>query len=307
MSAPPSSKGHPAAAGHLATQVITVDPVGRRTRGILTVATGPDAGRVLTLPAGELVTLGRAPDCTFPFDDPSLSREHARLMRVGDDWVVKDRASTNGTFVNDARIDKAVTLADGDRLQLGKGTTLRYALVDEAEEEALVRVYRAATRDGLTGVYNRKHLEERLDAEIEHAKRHGSALSVIITDVDHFKKVNDTHGHLAGDAVLKEVARRLGESLRPEDVLARYGGEEFVVVARLTEKDGAVALAERLRQALLASPVAWEDKQIPITASAGVASVACCGADVSKERLLGTADGRLYKAKEQGRNRVVGE
>ncbi len=304
MAPPPPRNGPPGA--NFATQVMQVDTTQRRTRGILTVTAGADAGRVLSLPAGELVTLGRAQECTFPFDDPSLSREHARLMRMGDDWIVKDRASTNGTFVNDVRIDKSVTLSDGDRLQLGNGTTLRYALVDDAEEAALRKVYEAASRDALTGVYNRKHLEERLDAELEHAKRHGTELSVIISDVDFFKKVNDTHGHLAGDAVLKEVARRLGAAIRPDDVLARYGGEEFVVVARLTDRDDAVALAERLRIELSASPVRWDGKDIPVTASAGVASLVCCGDAPTKERLLGTADGRLYRAKEQGRNRVVG-
>jgi two-component system cell cycle response regulator len=308
MGSPPSKPDEPPPRDrrHNATQVVDVDPSSRRTRAVMTVTGGKEAGRVLSLSGGQLVTFGRVDDCTYAFDDPSLSREHARLLRVGEDWVLKDNGSTNGTFVNDKRITSATSLGDGDRVQLGQGTSLRFTLVDEAEEHALRKVYEAANRDALTGAFNRKHLEERLSAELEAAGRDGNRLSVIIGDVDFFKKVNDTHGHLAGDAVLKAVARKLAESVRPEDLVARYGGEEFVVLARGLDQTEAVDLAERLRAVLAAEPVPWEDKKIPITASLGVASLTCCGPAASKEKLLGTADGRLYRAKETGRNRVVG-
>ncbi len=289
-----------------ATQVVDVDPRNKRTRGVLTIAQGVEAGRVLSLATGSLTTLGRVPECTFAFDDPSLSREHARVLLVGTDWMLKDASSTNGTFVNDVRITAATALKDGDRIQLGSGTMLRFAQVDEAEETALQKVYEAASRDGLTGVFNRKSLEERIAGELEFAKRHGTELSVIICDVDFFKKVNDTHGHIAGDAVLKEVARRLQAALRIEDVLARYGGEEFVVLSRGIAVDSAVQLAERLRMALAAQPVLFGELPIPITASMGVASLAQVGRDADKAKLLGTADARLYQAKQAGRNRVIG-
>jgi len=289
-----------------ATQVVDVDPRNKRTRGVLTIAQGVEAGRVLSLATGSLTTLGRVPECTFAFDDPSLSREHARVLLVGTDWMLKDASSTNGTFVNDVRITAATALRDGDRIQLGSGTTLRFALVDQAEETALQKVYEAASRDGLTGVFNRKSLEERIAGELEFAKRHGTELSVIICDVDFFKKVNDTHGHIAGDAVLKEVARRLQSALRIEDVLARYGGEEFVVLSRGIPAHAAVELAERLRATLASHPVPFETISIPITASMGVASLAQVGRDADKAKLLGTADARLYQAKQAGRNRVIG-
>lgn len=292
------------------TQVVDIDPQATRSRAVLTVVGGPEAGRVLSLTVGELITLGRVGECTYAFDDPSLSREHARLVRVGNDWILKDAGSTNGTFVNDKRLKTAHPLSDGDRLQLGSATKLRFSLVDEAEEVSLRNVYEAASKDGLTGVFNRKHLEERIVAELAFAQRHTSPLSVIISDVDHFKKVNDTHGHLAGDAVLREVALRLKNAIRPEDVLARYGGEEFVVVCRGTDLQAAAILAERLRLELAARPVLHDGKVIPITASAGVASLACVagaapGAAPGKAQLLGLADERLYKAKQSGRNRVV--
>ncbi|HEX4404723.1 MAG TPA: GGDEF domain-containing protein [Polyangia bacterium] len=292
-------------ASFLKTQVVDTDPRSTVRRGVLLVSSGLDAGRVLRLPNRPLVTFGRAPECDFPFDDASLSREHARLAVAMGEYVIKDADSTNGSFVNDARITTAKRLNDGDRIQLGSNLVLRFSLVDDAELEALERVYNAAIKDGLTGVYNRKHLEERLDAEIAFANRQGTALSVAIFDVDHFKKVNDTYGHLGGDQVLKTVAGTLAATLRVEDVLARYGGEEFVVVARGLDVAHGVALADRARALLASTKMEFEGKTFQVTTSAGVASLACCP-KADKPTLLGLADSRLYRAKQAGRNRVVG-
>ena len=178
--------------------------------GVFTVLSGSRGRARAAVPKGAIVTFGRSPDCTYSFDDASLSREHAHVVRIASDYVLKDTGSTNGTFVNDPRARGPCTLKDGDRVQLGLHTMLRFALVSESEEEALRRVYEAAIKDGLTGVCNRKHLDERLTTELAYGARHGTPLSVVIFDVDYFKKVNDTHGHLAGDAVLKVVASILG-------------------------------------------------------------------------------------------------
>ena len=286
------------------TFVVDVDPVAMSRVGVFTVTSGLDAGRVLPIPKGTMVTFGRSTDCTYPFEDPSLSREHAIVMRVGNDYTLKDGGSTNGTFVNDVRVPTTAVLRDGDRLQLGLHTMLRFALVSADEEAALRRVYDAAIKDGLTGVYNRKYLEERMLSELAFAARHQTLLSVIIIDVDHFKKVNDTFGHLAGDAVLRNVARVFGGGMRPEDVVARYGGEEFVVVLRGIPLQEAAVVAERLRREVEASVVDFEGQPIRVTSSAGVA----CSNEfqsADKTALLGAADGRLYKAKSSGRNRVV--
>jgi diguanylate cyclase (GGDEF)-like protein len=288
------------------THVVDAEPRNERRRAVLIVSAGLHAGRVLTIPVGELVTLGRAPDCTFPFDDASLSRKHARIIFVADEYTFKDAGSRNGSFINDVRVTSATALCDGDRVQLGSSTVLRFSLVGEDEEQSLRRVYDAAIRDGLTGVFNRKHLEERLDAELAHAVRHGSPLSVVIVDVDHFKRVNDTFGHLAGDAVLKVVAALLAECLRAEDVLARYGGEEFVIVARGLDAPHALLMADRARVAVAGTPIHYADQSISVTVSAGVASLACCGPQRDKATLLGLADARLYQAKQSGRNRAVG-
>jgi two-component system cell cycle response regulator len=287
------------------THIVDAEPRATRRKGVFTVSGGLDAGRVLALPREDVVSLGRASECTYPFDDVGLSREHAQVMCIGSEYVFKDAGSTNGSFINEVRVTKVLQLRNGDRVRLGSNLTLRFALVDDQEEEALVGIYEAAVRDGLTGVFNRKHLEERLAAELEAARRHGTSLSVILLDIDHFKYVNDTYGHLAGDAVLKNVAALVGQGIRQEDVIGRYGGEEFVIVCRGAAVVDAVALAERLRWAIWNALTPFESHQIRVTVSAGVASLLCV-AEPTRSGLLGMADTRLYKAKQAGRNRVVG-
>jgi len=288
------------------TYIVDTEPRSARRNAIFTVVGGIDAGRILSISREQVSTLGRAPECTFPFDDVGLSREHAQVLVIGPDYIFKDAGSRNGSYVNDARIGGPVKLRDGDRVQLGSSTVLRFALVDEQEEETLKRVYEAAVRDGLTGVYNRKHFEERLAAELAFALRHDTSLSVIILDVDYFKRVNDTFGHLAGDAVLKTVAQLLSQGLRAEDMVARYGGEEFVILSRGVDLTTATQIADRLRWNVASTPMNVGTQAIQVTASAGVASLTCCGAKRDRETLLGLADQRLYQAKQAGRNRVVG-
>jgi diguanylate cyclase (GGDEF)-like protein len=292
----------------MATMVADAGPAPTaRNRGVLTVLSGPETGRVVPVSA-KGVRLGRSEDCDLSFDDASLSRVHARVQRLmGAQFFLSDERSTNGTFVNGTRLTRATELGDGDRIQLGTATLLRFAIVDEAEEAALVRVYQAGRIDGLTGIANRAAFDERLDKEVAFAVRHGSPLSVALFDVDHFKKINDTFGHPAGDEVLKSVAGVLSGAVRTEDVVARYGGEEFVVVMRELDVGAARSLADRLRESIAAHPVEAAGQTIRLTASAGVASLACCGPDASKAAIVAKADARLYQAKQGGRNRVVGE
>jgi two-component system cell cycle response regulator len=280
-------------------------PVGR-ARPVLTVLVGSDLGRVLSIPHREVIAIGRAETCKFHFDEISISSLHGHVFHMGEECSYNDAGSTNGSFVNDTRVTQTVILRDGDRLRLGPTTLLRFSYVDETEELALKKVYEAALYDGLTGIYNRKYLDDRIESELGFALRHGTELSLILVDVDHFKKVNDTHGHLAGDAVLKGLAGVIGRELRAEDVLARYGGEEFVVLLRNIHAAGAFVLADRLRQTVSQSPVPFASTPITITISGGVASLTCCGERRDKEALFGMADARLYVAKKTGRNRIVG-
>lgn len=276
-----------------------------RARGIFSVTAGPEVGRVLSLEPQGSVTLGRAPSCTYRFDDASVSGEHAMVIGLDGRYLFKDEGSTNGSFLNDVPCKQPTPLSEGDRVQLGTSTLLRFSIVDEQEERAMKQVFEAALRDALTGALNRGALEERLEAELGHANRHSHDLSVVIFDLDHFKRVNDTFGHLGGDAVLRSAAELVRSVLRADDVLGRYGGEEFLIVARGTDLQHAATMAERLRETLVRSPVAFEGQEIHVTASGGVASLACCGDRRDRTTLLAIADGRLYRAKEAGRNRIV--
>ncbi|TXF11896.1 GGDEF domain-containing protein [Pelomicrobium methylotrophicum] len=166
-----------------------------------------------------------------------------------------------------------------------------------------------AITDPLTGLYNRRHLARRLEKEFARARRYGMPLSVLLLDIDHFKCVNDTYGHQVGDQVLNHVARLTLQAIRETDLAARYGGEEFVIIAPNTEASSAAALAERLRRHVETHPLVLHGgysgrQEIRVTVSIGVAGL---GRDTSdSQHLLQEADEALYRAKQQGRNRVVG-
>jgi two-component system, cell cycle response regulator len=277
----------------------------KKMRGVVTLASGPDLGRVVAIHAGDVLTIGRAENQVLRIDDAAVSSAHARIVAVAGSYMFVDNKSTNGSFVNDERVDEPAALKDGDRIRVGPNVLLRFSMVDEDEEAALRKIYEAALYDGLTKVFNRKHLEDRLDSEIAFAVRHGTELSLVMFDVDHFKKINDTHGHPAGDAVLVHVAQLFMRGRRAEDIVARYGGEEFVFVLRGTSIDGAGILAERLRRSVENNAATFDGKTIKVTTSGGVASLKCCGQRREKPALIALADQRLYRAKQDGRNRIV--
>jgi diguanylate cyclase (GGDEF)-like protein len=278
----------------------------RATRGVLTVLGGGEIGRVLPLPAGSMVRIGRAEDCTYRFPHASVSRVHACVVSVNDEFAFHDNGSTNGSFINNKPVEEPTLLRDGDRLQLGPDVHFLFSLVSVEQERALLQAYDAARRDPLTGVYNRAYLDGQLVAELAFAARHKTPLSLLLADVDHFKQINDTHGHLAGDEVLRRVAMTLSASVRTEDLVARFGGEEFVVLTRGIEAPQAKLLAERLREAVATAALPTGLSK-GVTVSIGVASIACCGGgNVAAKELLALADRRLYEAKRGGRNRVVG-
>ncbi|MCU1365794.1 MAG: response regulator receiver modulated diguanylate cyclase [Ilumatobacteraceae bacterium] len=154
--------------------------------------------------------------------------------------------------------------------------------------------------DALTGIYNRRHIDEQLANEASRAQRHNQTLAVLMLDIDHFKHVNDTEGHPAGDEVLREFAARLRTVLRTDDVIGRWGGEEFVILAPQTDLAGALTLAERARKAIADRPVEFGELSISITVSIGC-TIGLDGASA----LIGRADKALYLAKNGGRNRVI--
>ena len=273
----------------------------------LIVLAGPQFGDVFSLQTGKELVVGRREDADIQIRDDGVSRRHASIHVVGEGAELKDLGSANGTFVDGQRVD-AARLVDGTRLTIGLVTTLKFVWADELEARWQLKVAEGALQDPLTGLYNRRHLEERLSAELAAAQRHQRLVSVLMVDVDHFKRINDDHGHMAGDEALKMVAYVLRGAIRKEDVLARFGGEEFVVVARETGLAGARALGERIRRAVERSRCQWQGRDLALTVSIGVTvSIGLTDyvAGETDRDMIQSADQALYLAKQAGRNRVI--
>ena len=186
-------------------------------------------------------------------------------------------------------------------------TCMRILDLERSLKEANQEIKRLSVRDPLTGCYNRGYLNEHLPKDIIYSLRYGHSLSVILCDIDHFKKINDTYGHQAGDRVLKEFVTRIEQSFRNKiDWIARYGGEEFIVVLPETDIEGAKALAERLKTKISNPKMHIENSEIQITASFGVAGFTpqTPKENISDINLIKKADGLLYQAKHEGRNRI---
>ena len=196
-----------------------------------------------------------------------------------------------------------MVLQDGDKIQVGTNTVLKFSLQDELEEAYQRSIYESAVRDGLTRIYNKKYFLDALRKEFAWCVRHQVPLSLVLFDIDHFKKVNDTYGHPAGDHVLQRVAERVSATIRTEDVFARYGGEEFALMLREASEEQAITCAERCRKAVTASDFVFAGTPLRVTISLGVA-VLQQGDYSQAEDLIAAADRYLYRAKNGGRNRV---
>ncbi len=267
------------------------------------VVQGVDRGESILVKSTPLL-IGRGDDCNFIIRDDGISRVHAHIIKEGSDYVIEDLNSTNGIFYGNNRVKRHI-FKEGDKILVGRRTILKFEMQDALDKKYQEEMYESAVRDGLTGIFNRKHFDERIISEMSFAFRHKTGLSVLIFDLDHFKRVNDTFGHQVGDKVLIEVSAKIDQTLREEDFFARYGGEEFVVLARDIGDEGAVAFAERIRHIIqnlvIITP---EGIRVPVTLSIGVATV-LGGFGVDKDKFVKIADENLYKAKENGRNRVV--
>ena len=246
------------------------------------------------------IIVGRSQECDLHIPHPSVSRQHCSIWRDAESYRVRDLGSTNRTRVNDERIDGAV-LADGDHITIGE-TILKFISHASVEARYHEEVYQLATHDALTDLCNRRHFLELLDKEIARAERHGRPLALAIVDVDHFKRVNDEHGHIAGDGVLKQIAEVLRAHVRGEDIAARIGGEEFAVLLPEESPDAARAFAERLREAIAAAAFAPGGEPRRMTVSIGLAGLSTARA--TRTALMRAADEALYAAKEGGRNLV---
>lgn len=280
-----------------------------KNRGVLTLLTGPLRGTIITIDERSDLTLGRSKEAGVLIPDPGLSRVHARAFRrqtpARTEYYIEDCASTNGTFVAGQRIANPTLLADGVRVGLGRRTVLRFSLQDALEEEALIRVQESALRDRLTGAYNRGAFDDRLQSELSASKHRGTPLALLLFDIDHFKHLNDTYGHQAGDAVLRAVAECVQVTIRPEDVLARYGGEEFAVILKSLSQRSAYVLAERVRAAVEDQKTPWNGATIGATVSVGAVHAQSTKSIEGPAAFIALADAALYEAKRNGRNCVV--
>jgi two-component system cell cycle response regulator len=285
------------------TEVVIAPPSAVASRPILTLLSGVNAGQLFSIERNETV-IGRARDAWVRLDDVGISRHHARLRRTGHaTFTIEDTGSTNGVYVNGQRVTE-VALTPGDQLQIGSEVLLRFSMVDVAEEALARQLFESSTRDALTGAYNRKYFMGRLAAEVAYAERHKTRLALLLFDLDHFKKVNDVHGHIAGDAVLRHVGMVVARLLRAEDVFARYGGEEFTILVRGISSENVLRLAQRIRRTVADAKLPGELRGLSVTLSIGMALLdeAAKGGAIG---LVQMADARMYVAKENGRNCVV--
>lgn len=272
----------------------------------LIMVRGGVPGTMLRL-AQKSSSLGRSADNTFQIHDSTVSRRHA-LITVDTSaaaWLM-DLGSTNGTFVNGRRIPMhtPVQIGDGSRIQLGSATLLKYLKLDPCEEGFQRELYERSVRDNLTGLYNRGYFLSQIGPLAELNTMCELGLALILVDIDHFKQVNDTHGHHVGDLILREVADVLRESARGEDLVARYGGEEFILALPSCSLEQASERAERIRVRLSSRLVEASDARVSVTASLGL-SFAPPGRIRDIAALITAADQALYRAKRTGRNRLV--
>ncbi len=277
------------------------DAGNRQTVLVQVYPPGINLGRRFPLTEIEHIA-GRLPDLDISLDEEAISRRHARLFREGSDWSIEDLGSTNGSYVNDERVQRRL-LRDGDMIRLGTAI-LKFLTGANIEAAYHEEIYRMSIVDHLTGVHNKRYFLEFLEREIARALRYQTPLSLVLFDIDHFKKINDTHGHLAGDMVLRELGRRLKPRIRREDLLARYGGEEFVCVLANTGLGNALLFAENVRAMVEFEPFREEDLDVPVTISLGVTEFD--PQEQSGEKLIARTDANLYTAKRGGRNRVIG-
>jgi len=285
------------------------DPTTRRT--IPKAATTSDQACLVRIypPGGDMgrkfdvtddVTIGRDETNVIVMARDSVSRRHARVLDRDHAKVIVDLQSTNGTFVNEVPVKEA-ELHNGDLIRIGD--TIFKFLRGSVEALYHEEIYRLTIVDGLTEAHNKRYLLEHLEREIARCRRYDRPLALLMIDIDHFKGINDTHGHLAGDRVLRELAALVRSRIRREELFARYGGEEFSLVIPEATRTAAVTSADALRRRVADHQFQFEAARVPVTISIGVALLDEGTADPLS--LVRAADEKLYQAKAAGRNCVV--
>lgn len=246
--------------------------------------------------------IGRDPSCDITVNDTAMSRSHAAVDLLGRGYFLTDLGSTNGTYVDDELLRGRIPLEGGELIRMG-GCILKFmsAMDEEANYHAVV--HELMIRDSLTNAFNRSYLIPLVQGQLDQCREHQQNVSVILLDIDHFKLINDQHGHLVGDEVLRIFCERIRHELRKADMLARFGGEEFVIASLRTTLNEASRIAERVRLVISSESFQTQAGPISVTCSLGVAS--SNGHDFATcDQLISAADSLLYVAKKAGRNRV---
>ncbi|HZI15980.1 MAG TPA: GGDEF domain-containing protein [Myxococcus sp.] len=286
------------------TKISTLKDVApeRSTECCLVQIHGPELGKKYLLDDSEL-TIGRDQGNHIWVDLDNVSRRHARVVGRAGRIFVEDLGSTNGTFLNDDEVAQPTPLRSGDLVKVGS-SIFKFLDGDNIETQYHETIYTLTIADGLTGINNKRFFLEYLEREMGRSSRYHRTLSLMMFDIDHFKQINDVHGHLAGDYVLRELAQSIKRMVRREQCFARYGGEEFAIVMPEDGPDKARLFAEKIRKFIEEKAFIYDEKEIPVTISIGVAEMA---QDMTEPtHFIKVADANLYKAKKSGRNRVVG-
>jgi diguanylate cyclase (GGDEF)-like protein len=268
----------------------------------LVVLYGPGLGRRHLLEGAETFTIGRDEGNFIVIDLDNVSRRHAQVLRRDGRFFLADLRSTNGTYLNDVEIHGEQALRTGDLVKVG-GAIFKFLSGDDIESLYHEEIYQLTICDGLTQISNKRYLLEYLEREMGRCHRYNRALSLLMFDLDDFKAINDRHGHLAGDAVLRELAVAVKAKVRKEECFARFGGEEFAYVVPESGGENARKLAEKLRKLVEDLRITFEGKEIRVTVSIGVADLT--GGMTDPLEFLKVADDKLYQAKKAGRNRVA--
>ncbi|GAB5405520.1 MAG: GGDEF domain-containing protein [Aureliella sp.] len=250
----------------------------------------------------ELFVVGRDPTNELCLPDSSVSRVHAEFKpQQNGHYRVTDLNSTNGITVNEQQVDSQ-TLVAGDTIQIGC-YLFKFLAAGSVESQYHETVYSALTTDALTGAMNKRYMQETLDREIARARRQDTELAIVMLDIDHFKSINDTHGHLVGDEVLREFSARIHNICREDDLFARYGGEEFCLCTFFADRREVQEITQRCLQAVAQTAFDTTAGPLKVTASFGVAFLSE-HPDHDRLGIIGEADKKLYEAKSSGRNRI---
>ena len=278
----------------------------KKIHAALIIIEGVEIGKQFFL-RRSLYTIGRTADANISIkNDTVVSRRHAQIEVIFDQlakttkYLLTDLNSTNHTYVNGKQISQHY-LNNGDKIHIGD-TTLKFAFLDDIDARFHKEIQHRISYDALTSLLTKESFYLALESELKRCRTNRLPLSLLMMDIDFFKKVNDTYGHQAGSFVLSEMGRLIQDNLRDLDLSSRYGGEEFISFLVEATSQQALMVSERLRNAIGSHVFVYEDKSINITISIGIAQYPQDGHTINE--LVANADKALYQCKNTGRNKV---